>query len=189
MKSTISITFHALMAVLVTTVAAHDPANSPAQGLPYVEDFQPARFLGKWYEAARLPTPIQPSNTLAVAEYAAGEKVGEITVKNSAFDTTGKKLSDIRGQAKLAEGKPPGRLFVAFGPAFPATPNYHVLHVDKEYRYAVVGVPDRKSLWILAREVPVSKEILDSLREVAQKAGFDVSKLLVAPWDKTSSTP
>ncbi len=67
---------------------------------------------------------------------------------------------------------------------FQPRPNYHVLHVDKDYRYAVVGVPDRKSLWILAREVPISKETFDSLREIAQKSGFDVSKLIVAPWDK-----
>ena len=36
----------------------------------------------------------------------------------------------------------------------------------------MVGVPDRKSLWILAREVPISQETLVSLREIAQKAGF-----------------
>jgi apolipoprotein D and lipocalin family protein len=184
MKTVTTILLHLLLAALATSGMAEDTKGAAAQALPWVQDFQPARYFGKWYEVARLPTPIQPVDTLAIAEYSAGEKAGQVIVKNSAFDKTGRKLSDIQGQAKLAEGNPPGRLLVAFGPAFPPSQNYHVLHVDKDYRYAVVGVPDRKSLWILAREVPISKEAFDSLRGIAQKAGFDVSKLIVAPWDK-----
>jgi lipocalin len=107
-----------------------------------------------------------------------------VTVKNTAIDKTGKKLADIAGQARIADGGPPGRLLVSFGPVLPETPNYDVIHVDEQYRYAVVGVPDRKSLWILAREVPIAEATLNSLREIARKAGFDVTKLLIAPWDK-----
>ncbi len=184
MKSVITKTFLSLMAALATSVMAQDTTPTTPQELPFVQDFQPARYLGKWYEVTRLPTPIQPADTLAMAEYSAGEKAGQVIVKNSAFDKAGKKLLEIEGQATLADGNPPGRLLVAFGPALPKSPNYYVLHVDKDYRYAVVGVPDRKSLWILAREVPISQETLVSLREIAQKAGFDVSRLIVAPWDK-----
>jgi apolipoprotein D and lipocalin family protein len=168
---------------LVTTAIATAEEKEP-NALPYVRDFKPERYLGKWYEVARLPTPSQPAETLAVAEYTAGKKDGQLTVQNTSFDKAGKKLADITGQAKLAMGDPPGRLLVSFGPVLPETPNYHVIHVDENYRFAVVGVPDRQSLWILAREVPIAEESLKSLREIAQRAGFDVTKLLVAPWDK-----
>ncbi len=170
-----------LSVVVIAAATAQDKGPDP---LPFVRDFKPGRYLGKWYEVARLPTAIQPAETLAVAEYTAGKEGGQVTVKNTAFDKTGKKLSEIAGQAKLADGDPPGRLLVSFGPALPKTPNYHVIHVDEDYRFAVVGVPDRKSLWILAREVPIAEESLNSLREIARKAGFDVTRLLVAPWDK-----
>ncbi|MFN0127377.1 MAG: lipocalin family protein [Verrucomicrobiales bacterium] len=181
MKSTTirGIAFQVLSVVMIATATADDKVPDP---LPFVRDFKPERYLGKWYEVARLPTPIQPAGTLAVAEYAAGKEPGQVTVKNTAFDKGGKKLAEIAGQAKLADGDPPGRLLVSFGPVMPTTPNYHVIHVDEDYRYAVVGVPDRKSLWILAREVPIGEEPLKSLREIAQKAGFDVTKLVVAPW-------
>jgi lipocalin len=46
------------------------------------------------------------------------------------------------------------------------------------------GSTIRKSLWILARKVPIGQDKLDELRQVAKDAGFDVSKLLVAPWAK-----
>ena len=171
--------------VFICIVAARAAGSEKApEPLPFVRDFKPERYLGKWYEVARLPTPIQPADTLAVAEYAAGKEEGRVKVKNSAYDMTGGKLSEIEGQAELAEGPPPGRLLVSFGPVLPKTPNYHVIHVDEDYQYAVVGVPDRRSLWILAREVPITEDSFKSLREIAEKAGFDVSKLLVAPWDK-----
>ena len=174
-----------LSAVMIATATAQDKAPDP---LPFVRDFKPARYLGKWHEVARLPTAIQPAGTLAVAEYTAGREGGQVTVKNTSLDNTGKKLSEIAGQAKLADGDPPGRVLVSFGPVLPETPNYHVIHVDENYRYAVVGVPDRKSLWILAREVPIAEESLKSLREIARKAGFDVTRLIIAPWDKVQKS-
>lgn len=159
-----------------------DRAPAEPGPLPHPKTFEPARYLGKWFEAARLPMAIQPNDTLATAEYSAGEGEGVVRVKNTAYDTDGNVVATIEGQARLAPGDPPGRLIVGFGPFLPEAPNYHVLHVDPDYRHAVVGVPDRKSLWILVRKVPVAKAKLDELIAIARKAGFDTSKLLIAPW-------
>lgn len=153
--------------------------------MPFVVDFETARYLGKWYEVARLPVFIQPAGTLAVAEYSAAREEGKVIVKNTAYNAEGKVLATIEGEASIAAGAPPGRLLVRFGPAKPADPNYFVMHVDKDYQYTVVGVPDRKSLWILARKIPISDGKLKELRDIALEAGFDVSKLIAAPWDKT----
>jgi len=172
---------HVFTIAMIASATAEDKAQSP---LPFVQDFKPERYLGKWYEAARLPTPIQPTGTLAVAEYTVGKDAGQVAVKNTSFDKAGKKIANIQGQAKLADGNPPGRLLVSFGPVMPETPNYYVMHVDNDYRFAVVGVPDRKSLWILAREVPVAEETLKALPEIAKKAGFDVAKMEIARWDR-----
>ncbi|MBM3848087.1 MAG: lipocalin family protein, partial [Verrucomicrobia bacterium] len=136
------------------------------------------------HEVARLPTAFQPDGTLAVAEYTAGHEAGQLWVKNTMLDKTGKKIIDLDGKAKLADGNPPGRLLVSFGPVLPETPNYHVMHVDEDYQFAVVGVPDRNSCWILAREVPIAKDTLKTLQGIAKKAGFDVAKMEIAPWDK-----
>lgn len=162
-----------------------EKAGEPGrEKLPFVAGFEPARYLGKWYEVARLPVAYQPDDTLAVAEYSATQEGDKLVVKNTAYNAKGELVSTIQGEARLAAGEPPGRLLVAFGPQKPSEPNYYVIHIDKYYRHAVVGVPDRKSLWVLAREVPISLEKLDELRQVAKNAGFDVSKLLVAPWAK-----
>jgi apolipoprotein D and lipocalin family protein len=169
------------LSALLLSPFATAAAEAP---LPHPEKFEPARYLGFWHEIARLPAPFQPDDTLATAEYRSAGPEGRITVKNTNYDKEGQVISTIDGQADLVAGNPPGRLSVRFGPMPAGAPNYYVIHVDKEYRYAVVGVPSRKSLWILSRDVPVSKEQLDELVGIAKKAGFDTTKLIVAPWKK-----
>ena len=164
------------------------PEETDKMHLPSVVKFEPERYLGKWYEVARLPIAIQPAGTLATAEYSSAKEEGKLVVKNTAYDAQGTVLSSITGEATIAPGEPPGRLIVSFGPAKPVTPNYYVLHVDEEYQYAVVDVPDRKSLWLLAREVPIAKEKLDELKKIATDAGFDVAELIIAPWEKVKGS-
>ena len=173
-----------LTSFLLPCTQIYADESKPQKALPFVENFDAARYLGKWHEIARLPTPVQPDNSLAIAEYSKGDVEGTVVVKNTAYDAKGEKLSTIEGKAQIAEGTPAGRLKVSFGPIDAKEPNYHVMHVDNDYKFAVVGNPDRKSLWILAREAPIAEDKLNSLTKIAEMAGFDTTKLIVAPWKK-----
>lgn len=155
--------------------------------LPHPSNFKADHYLGEWYEIARLPVFYQPDNTLAKATYSPGEKRGEVAVLNQSFDASGRPLKSIRGTATLEAAPPPGRFTVRF-PGFPSLvaafsgPNYHVLHVDTDYRSAVVGIPSRKALWILSRERHLSGAELERLVALAREAGFDTGRLLIARW-------
>ncbi len=155
---------------------------SRAAPLPHPKKFEPARYLGKWFEAARMPTPAQSKGSLATAEYSATKKPGEVRVRNTALSAQGEVLGTIDGKARQIGDGPPGRFAVTFGPTFPTKPNYCVLHVDKEYRHALVGTPDRKSLWILAREVPVGRRPLKRLKAIGARYGFDIDRLILGDW-------
>ena len=161
------------IACLSTLVAQADP-----DPLPSPAEFEPAKYLGKWFEVARLPTASQPEGSLAIAEYAAGDEAGTVKVKNSAYDADGEFIGAIEGKAQIVEGGAKGRLKVGFGPAVPEEANYCILSIHPKYRFAVVGSPDRKSMWILSRRVPIGKKKLDQLATVAEGAGFDTSKLV-----------
>ena len=160
-----------------------------SQPLPAVERFEPARYLGSWYEVARLPVFYQPDNTLAKATYGATDKPGRVTVFNESFDQQGKPLKNIRGFADLAPGAPLGRFTVRF-PGMPSLvaaltgPNYYVIHVDADYQHAIVGIPSRKCLWILSRKAPIPPQDLEALIAKAKEAGFKTDKLIIAPWPK-----
>lgn len=149
--------------------------------LPFPQDFAPAKYLGKWYEVARLASASQPAGTLATAEYALGGNEREIIVKNTAYDAKGKPVRTIEGKALLQEGDPP-RLAVSFGPVFPEEPNYYVMHVGKEYEIAVVGNLDRNSLWILSRSPVVEDDRLEQMIKIAKDAGFNTDTLVISDW-------
>ncbi len=167
------------------TAAQQTPAKSQEgaaeKQLPFPEDFDSNRYLGKWYEIARLPNPAQPAGTLATAEYSVGKEEGIVLVKNSAYTAEGKLIAAIDGKAQLFPNAPP-RLAVSFGPVVPDKPNYYVIHVDEDYQHAIVGTPDRKSLWMLSRKVPITQETRDSLFAIAKEAGFETQKLFIAEW-------
>ena len=136
-----------LSLLLVVFAGAAETEQEPSnKNLPFPKDFEPARYLGKWHEVARFPTPVQPADSLATAEYALGDEPGLVLVTNTAYKADGTLLRRMQGKAQLQSGSPPGRLAVSFGPVLPSTPNYHVMYVDKDYQHAVVGNPDRKSL-------------------------------------------
>jgi apolipoprotein D and lipocalin family protein len=67
-------------------------------------------------------------------------------------------------------------------PTTPRDGNYWILHLDPEYRSAVVGTGDRRYLWILARE-PLPEARYLALVEIARRSGFDVSRLVRAEWE------
>ncbi|MFM7182579.1 MAG: lipocalin family protein [Verrucomicrobiales bacterium] len=172
--------FALAFAAVFSACQSHPPLPRPSQ-------FDAPRYLGEWYEVARLPVFYQPDGTLAKATYSPGGKPGSVTVFNESFDTTGRPLNSIRGTAVLEKSPPKGRFTVKF-PGVPAIvaafsgPNYHVIYVDKDYRTAVVGVPSRKALWVLSREKHLPKSKLQELILLAKSAGFDTEKLLIADW-------
>lgn len=118
------------------------------------------RYSGRWHEIGRLPMPFQKADESAIAEY--GNNADRtISVHNIAIRPDGTQ-HDIRGYAKVLNPpentKPAVRFNTWLGPLIPVPKegNYWVLHVDEDYQEAIVGTPDRKYLWLLARtpEIP-----------------------------------
>ena len=144
-----------------------------------------SRYTGRWYEIARLPMRFQKANEAAIAEYGSNAD-GTISVHNIAIRPDGSQ-HDIRGRAKVLNPPENTKLAVRFstwfGPLIPVPKegNYWILHVDEHYQEAIVGTPDRKYLWLLARTATISKPSYDGLVAKAEALGFDVSRLIKAP--------
>ena len=67
--------------------------------LPSPAEFDPAKYMGKWFEVARIPSPVQPKGSLATAEYTLDKEAGVVTVKNTAYDAEGNPMRAIEGKA------------------------------------------------------------------------------------------
>ena len=129
--------------------------------------------------------PFQKADESAVAEYAQNGD-GTVAVHNIAIRPDGSQ-HDIRGYAKALNPPQNTKLAVRFstwfGPFIPVPKegNYWVLYVDEHYQHALVGTPDRKYLWILARTQKLPERQFQRLVTRATELGFNMSPLIRDP--------
>ena len=147
------------------------------KGLTPVTGFDKEKYLGTWYEIARLDHSFERNMTNVSANYSMGPK-GDIRVVNRGFDTEKNAWKSIEGRAKFVSDPDVGSLKVSFfGPFYGG---YHVIALDKEdYRYAMVAGPNRSYLWILSREKNLAAAIQADLISQAAAWGFETDNLIM----------
>jgi apolipoprotein D and lipocalin family protein len=145
-------------------------------GVQPVSGFQPERYLGRWYEIARLDHGFERGLSRVTAEYTMRAD-GGIDVLNRGWEAEGKRWKEARGKAYFVEGPDKGYLKVSFfGPFYGS---YVVFEFDaRDYRYALVSGPDTSYLWLLARNPALDAATRQRLVARAAAAGFDTSKLI-----------
>lgn len=143
---------------------------------PVLKDFDLSRYLGTWYEIARLHPPFEKGLSHVTARYMPLPK-GKVLVVNRGFRArTGQwKMA----KAKAVRRKAPNWLKVYFVPMFGG--DYKVAYVDRDYTIAVVSGGNLKYLWFLARRPRVTHEERERMLAVAQTMGYDTSKLCYTP--------
>ena len=144
-------------------------------GLDVVDDFDVDRYLGKWYEIARLDHRFERGLDCVSADYSLGNN-GDIRVLNRGVNLAEGKVSQAEGRAR-SRGEPDrGALKVSFfGPFFSG---YNIVMLDDEYRWAMVSGYNRNYLWLLAREPEPDEAVIATLVEQAARMGFDVQALI-----------
>lgn len=143
--------------------------------IPAVRDFDLGRYLGRWYEIARLPHRFERGLEFVRAEYTLAPD-GSVRVVNSGVrDGETRRVTGVaRLKDQLAEN-PDGELEVSFFRPFYGA--YRIIELDPEYRYAIVTSSARNCLWILSRTPAMEKRQLDGILERLGKLGFAVEKL------------
>ncbi|MEM1144818.1 MAG: lipocalin family protein [Pseudomonadota bacterium] len=146
------------------------------EGVQPVTGFEAERYLGRWYEIARLDHSFERDLVSVSAEYSRRDD-GAIRVLNRGFDVEDQEWSDIEGVAKFVGDEDEAYLKVSFfGPFYGS---YVVFGLDREgYDYAFVSGYNNDYLWLLARETKVSSETKDAFIARAAKLGFDTQAVI-----------
>lgn len=165
--------------LILAAAASRAAAQAP---LRVVEQVDYARYAGTWFEIARLPFKYQEKCSSDVTATYEPRPDGRITVTNRCREAGGQ-MREAEGVARRVEGRPPSVLKVRFAPAFLSFlpmvwGDYQVIALGAEYDHVMVGTPDRKYLWILARTPRVDEALYRSLVEQARSQGFDVTALI-----------
>lgn len=158
------------------------------EGLTAVKGFDLNRYLGTWYEVARLDHGFEKGQTHVTAEYSLRDD-GGLKIVNRGFDARTGVWNESEAKGYFVETPDTGRLKVSFfGPFYGS---YNIIDLDgKDYSYAMVTGPTRNFLWILSRTKTLDPLVMQRLVQEAKGMGFRLEKLiLVDQKDETLPSP
>jgi apolipoprotein D and lipocalin family protein len=151
-------------------------------GVEVIDGFELDRYLGTWYEIARLDHSFERGLTNVTANYSMRED-GGVRVLNLGYDPEKGEWDEAEGKAYFIGQTDVGSLKVSFfGPFYGG---YNIIELDKaNYQYSVVAGPDRGYLWILARTPDLDPTTRDRLVSVARDLDFPVDELIFVEHDR-----
>ena len=164
-----------LITGIISSVAAVLTGCATTSDIAAVRNFEPERYMGMWYEIARLPQYFERDLDEVKAQYTLNDD-GTIKVVNSGVKDG--EPTSITGKAKLKhpDAKPQtGELRVSF--FWPFYSDYRVIELAPDYSYALVTAGSRDYLWVLARKPTMDKAQLDSILDRAKALGFVLDEL------------
>lgn len=151
-------------------------------GVEPVSGVELEKYLGTWYEIARLDHSFERGLSNVTATYSRRDD-GGIRVINRGYNAEEKAWDEAEGKAYFVGETDVGQLKVSFfGPFYGG---YNIIELDKEnYQYSLVAGPDRSYLWILARQPELEAATLQHLVAKADALGFATDKLIYVSHDQ-----
>ena len=146
------------------------------KGIEPVTGFDQQRYLGTWYEIARLDHSFEEGLSQVTAEYSLNND-GSIKVINRGYNAEAGEWKEAEGRAVFVGDSDVGHLKVSFFGPFYAS--YVVFELDDQYTTAYITGYDRDYLWLMSRTPEVSDEVLDAFKERAEAEGFELGELIV----------
>lgn len=153
------------------------------KGASAIKPFQKDRYLGKWYEIARMDFRFEKNLKNVTATYSLNDN-GTIRVDNSGYDYVKNKWKQSIGKAKFVRSEDEARLKVSFFGPFYA--GYNVIEIDEGYQYALVAGNNLDYLWILSRTKQIPQNIKTAYLKKAEELGFKTQELVWTGQDKGS---
>lgn len=146
------------------------------KGIEPVTGFDQQRYLGTWYEIARLDHSFEEGLSQVTAEYSLNND-GSIKVINRGYSAEAGEWKEAEGRAVFVGDSNVGHLKVSFFGPFYAS--YVVFELDDQYTTAYITGYDRDYLWLMSRTPEVSDEVLDAFKERAEAEGFELEELIL----------
>lgn len=150
-------------------------AVSIPSGIQPVTNFDVNKYLGKWYELARIDHHFERGLSNTTAEYSLNDD-GTVKVINRGYSVDKDIWKESAGKAKFLKDPKTAALKVSFfGPLYGG---YNVVYLDESYQTALIIGDNVKYFWLLSRDLSISDERYDGLLKKAKGMGVDVSQVI-----------
>ncbi|MCW8327349.1 lipocalin family protein [Photobacterium sp. SDRW27] len=161
------------IAILIFTILT-GCTGMPERVTP-VENFQLNRYLGTWYEIARLDHRFERGLTQVSATYSLNDD-GSVKVINKGFNHDDNEWKEAEGKAKFVNSPDIGHLKVSFfGPFYGS---YVIFFLETDYSTALVSGYNTDYFWILSRHPQLDHRQIETYKAIARQAGFNTNKLI-----------
>jgi apolipoprotein D and lipocalin family protein len=184
MKQTVAT--HLLAGVLLSGLLLPAPTPTRADDTAAVRTVPSVdldRYVGRWYEIAKIPNRFQKQCVRGTtAEYSLRED-GRIDVINACFEEDGDR-DEASGVAKVVDKQTNAKLEVSFVSILGWRPfwgDYWIIGLDDDYRWAVVGTPDRKYGWVLARTPELDDATMEEIFAIVEGNGYQREDFEMSP--------
>lgn len=155
------------------------PKELSTESIPAIKNFDLNRYLGMWYEVARLPHSFEEGLDRVTATYTLRDD-GKIEVLNKGFNTSKGEWKEAKGKAYIPDTSAGALLSVSFFWIFYA--DYKVIALDTtNYSYTMVTSSSKKYLWILSRSPQLENLVYDNLIRQASEWGFNIAEIYKVP--------
>jgi len=145
------------------------------EGIEPVTGFDQERYLGAWYEIARLDHSFERGLSEVTATYSTNPD-GSIAVLNRGFDQEEGRWREAEGVARFVDSPTVAHLKVSFfGPFYGS---YIVFGLGEDYDYAFVSGFNRDYLWLLSRSPEISDTLRNEFLETITDLGFAADDLV-----------
>jgi apolipoprotein D and lipocalin family protein len=145
------------------------------EGVEPVKDFDINRYMGTWYEIARLDHSFERGLTHVTAVYRLINE-GGVRVVNSGYSTEDNEWTSAEGRAYFAGSNDEGYLKVSFfGPFYSS---YVIFDLGDDYEYSMVTSSNRSYLWLLSRTPTVEDSIIELFLKKSKELGFETDSLI-----------
>ncbi len=164
------------LCLLIFLLSAYSTVNAMPEGAEAVRNFSLERYLGTWYEIARLDHRFERNLSQVTANYSMNDD-GTVKVINRGYNTKKARWSEAEGKARFTGEADVGSLKVTF--FWPFYGAYNIIALEPEnYSYALVIGNNTKYLWILARQPMLDPGVLQGLLDKALGLGFATDELI-----------
>lgn len=160
----------------VIGLAALAGCVSVPAGVTPVTGFDLDRYLGTWYEIARLDHSFERNLTNVTATYSLNDD-GSVRVANRGFDTRACEYDERIGRATFNGEPTVASLAVSFFGPFAG--GYHVIALAPDYSYAVVSGPNKSFFWILSRTPTLPDRTVDRILAEATANGYPIADEII----------
>ncbi len=161
--------------VLVLTLLFSACSTTLAPDVQPVSNFKSERYLGQWYEIARIENRFEKGMTQVTANYSMRAD-GGIKVVNKGYKPNKQKWKTANGKAYFVDGQDKGHLKVSFfGPIYGP---YVVFELDENYQYSFVTNHNKRYLWLLSRTPTISDRVKSKFLNKINAMGFDTEDLI-----------